>query len=496
MGFCVKSFFITITVLFVLYLTNYLLPPQNILDKNPDALDRYSIDMVETDLQLTSDNEFIIVHDDLLDRTTNGHGNASDYTLAELQQLDAGYGFTEDNINYPFRMVGIKLPSLQNLYDAFKNTSLLFSVEMKNEDPSTADILVNKLKLMPEAKKFMCFSSSHYPVIQRFRELTNYEYCTVASEHEVAELVLSATCGLSNLYYFFKPNKARIIQAPFISVGGVNMNDKAIQKAAKSIGADLVLFTINDGFGIANCLSNGCHGVMTDRPDIAATIMKLMELRPSSINETETFNRETPTTSWDCTTPIALFVDFVTSVIPFHIIFAMVIYLIVFVVMCVVYIPLIIANAFIKLCSPLPEFEDGSNGVARINGAYHRIAMIQTQKIFYDKTTQTLDYSYTGDAFQLTKPSQCEQILTVDTPAMCSFVPPTQSSSLIIKVLRLIVLGIVGFEVAGIGFHFIKQKQISSDLIPFYSIWCKIFGGISDLILIIINNGRATSPRF
>ena len=47
---------------------------------------------VELDVQLTQDGRLAVIHDETLDRTTNGHGLVKDFTLAELQRLDAGQG--------------------------------------------------------------------------------------------------------------------------------------------------------------------------------------------------------------------------------------------------------------------------------------------------------------------------------------------------------------------------------------------------------------------
>lgn len=50
-------------------------------------------DAIETDLQVTADGVLVLIHDDRVDRTTDGTGPVADYTLAELQDLDAGGWF-------------------------------------------------------------------------------------------------------------------------------------------------------------------------------------------------------------------------------------------------------------------------------------------------------------------------------------------------------------------------------------------------------------------
>lgn len=50
------------------------------------------VDFVECDVHLSRDGHLVVIHDDTLDRTTDGRGPVGDKTLAELQALDAGRG--------------------------------------------------------------------------------------------------------------------------------------------------------------------------------------------------------------------------------------------------------------------------------------------------------------------------------------------------------------------------------------------------------------------
>jgi glycerophosphoryl diester phosphodiesterase len=49
-------------------------------------------DWIELDVHLSADGELVVIHDETLERTTNGHGLVREHTLAELRQLDAGHG--------------------------------------------------------------------------------------------------------------------------------------------------------------------------------------------------------------------------------------------------------------------------------------------------------------------------------------------------------------------------------------------------------------------
>ena len=60
--------------------------PENSLKSIQDAINE-EIEMIEIDVRQTKDGKFVLMHDSTLDRTTNGSGDVSDFTLAELQQL-------------------------------------------------------------------------------------------------------------------------------------------------------------------------------------------------------------------------------------------------------------------------------------------------------------------------------------------------------------------------------------------------------------------------
>ncbi|MAZ77945.1 MAG: glycerophosphodiester phosphodiesterase [Legionellaceae bacterium] len=65
--------------------------PENTLKAFREAK-RLGASMVEFDVGLCADEVAVVIHDDTVDRTTNGHGNVLALTLAELRALDAGEG--------------------------------------------------------------------------------------------------------------------------------------------------------------------------------------------------------------------------------------------------------------------------------------------------------------------------------------------------------------------------------------------------------------------
>lgn len=63
--------------------------PENTLIAYKHAL-MLHIDMLEIDVHYTKDKQLVIIHDDTIDRTSNGKGKVKDYTLEELREFDFG----------------------------------------------------------------------------------------------------------------------------------------------------------------------------------------------------------------------------------------------------------------------------------------------------------------------------------------------------------------------------------------------------------------------
>jgi glycerophosphoryl diester phosphodiesterase len=106
-------------------------------------------DIVELDIHPTTDGHFAVLHDWTLDCRTNGKGVTREHTLAELQALDIGYGYTADGgRTYPFRGKGVGLmPSLDQVLAAFPDRRLL--IDVKSNDASEGEKLADRLAQLP-----------------------------------------------------------------------------------------------------------------------------------------------------------------------------------------------------------------------------------------------------------------------------------------------------------------------------------------------------------
>ena len=89
--------------------------PENTIASFTEALRVHAT--IELDVRESKDGHYVIIHDATLERTTNGSGNVSDYTLHELKQLDAGswYNSIHNNLRIPTLVEVFELQGKYNM---------------------------------------------------------------------------------------------------------------------------------------------------------------------------------------------------------------------------------------------------------------------------------------------------------------------------------------------------------------------------------------------
>ncbi|WP_017798045.1 glycerophosphodiester phosphodiesterase [Oceanobacillus kimchii] len=99
--------------------------PENTIAAFDKALQMKS-DFIEIDVQMTADGELIAIHDTTVNRTTDGSGNVSNYTLEEIQQLDAGSWFGEE-------FAGEPIPTFEEILDKYRG-KIGILIELKSPE--------------------------------------------------------------------------------------------------------------------------------------------------------------------------------------------------------------------------------------------------------------------------------------------------------------------------------------------------------------------------
>ncbi|WP_251519374.1 MULTISPECIES: glycerophosphodiester phosphodiesterase [Staphylococcus] len=102
---------------------------------------------IEIDLQRTKDGHLVAMHDETVDRTTNGTGRVDQYTLDELKKLDAGSKFNATHPEYANeKYAGAKIPTLDEILERY-GPNANYYIETKSPDvyPGMEQDLLNTL---------------------------------------------------------------------------------------------------------------------------------------------------------------------------------------------------------------------------------------------------------------------------------------------------------------------------------------------------------------
>lgn len=183
--------------------------PENTLISFREAF-RLEVDFLEFDVQMTRDGHLVVIHDDMVDRTTDGIGAVNFMTLAELKELDAGAKF-----GYP----GQRIPTLRETLECIANEApghMYLDVEIKDQRPVVVDEtiamlaeygLLEKTVIDSFDAQTLLYIGRQYPHVKyhcqppqrmkRYDERVLEKACALAvplrfTDEEVAELVALA----------------------------------------------------------------------------------------------------------------------------------------------------------------------------------------------------------------------------------------------------------------------------------------------------------------
>lgn len=187
-------------------------------------------DLIELDLWLSKDGHLVILHDENVDRTTNGSGPVSGMTLAEIRRLDAGMGET--------------VPTFDEVLSA---VDLPIQAEIKTVD--AADAVLRTI---------------------RDRDLT--DRVTVTSfKAEIVERAGETFPGLrTGLIFSGVPDgciaAAKSVRADQLCVGISGLDARTVEEAHRA-GLEVLAWPVNDVERLERALECGADGVTTDFPD-------------------------------------------------------------------------------------------------------------------------------------------------------------------------------------------------------------------------------------
>lgn len=124
------------------------------------------VDGIELDVQMSKDQELVIIHDSTVDRTTDGTGYVKDLTLEEIRRLDAGAHDERVMEREP-------VPTLEEYLEWAADKELLTNIELKTnifEYPGIEQKVIQLVEAHQMEDRLVCSSFNHF-TIQRMKEL-------------------------------------------------------------------------------------------------------------------------------------------------------------------------------------------------------------------------------------------------------------------------------------------------------------------------------------
>lgn len=243
------------------------LAPENTLEAFRQAVEVWEADILETDVHRTRDGHLVVIHDETVDRTTDGSGAVAEMTLDELRELDAGYRFTNPEGEPLFRGRGLKIPTFREVLEAFPRTRL-------NVDAKGAGVT---RPLMEEVARH---GAEHRVLLACAQEegradRLGYRGPTSATRKQIRNFYLLHRLPGGGPY----TPRTDALQIPYRWEGRQVTTPRLIRQAHRR-NLPVHVWTVDDPDLMRTLLSWGVDGIQTDRPDRLARVLHEETGRP------------------------------------------------------------------------------------------------------------------------------------------------------------------------------------------------------------------------
>lgn len=229
--------------------------PENTMLAFAKALEA-GADGIELDVHFSKDGEIVIIHDELVDRTTDGTGLVADMTLAQLKELDASAGYKG--------IYGInRIPTLQEYFEFVKDKDIITNIELKtgiNPYPGIEEKTLEMIDAYGLRDRIIISSFNHYSV-KRFKELAPDVVCGFLEESWIIDMADYAKAhGVECLHPIF----------PAVT--------DEYAKAAREAGLMINVWTVNTREDMEQMIARGVHGIIGNYPDVSREVIELHKI--------------------------------------------------------------------------------------------------------------------------------------------------------------------------------------------------------------------------
>ena len=195
---------------------------------------------IECDVRLTADKVPIIIHDDTLDRTTNGKGPVDKCRYQVIETLDAGSWFSDS-------FSGVTVPKLSELLSWQKKSGIILHLEIKPLNPNTLeadlDIILDQVYALADTQKIHLLSFQ-YAVLKRLQKLNNHIPTVFAitrcQSHDIENAIAANCYQINSSYDHVCPEQIKNIQNQGLRVGIYTVNQDEQLKELLHFNVDAV----------------------------------------------------------------------------------------------------------------------------------------------------------------------------------------------------------------------------------------------------------------
>ncbi len=207
-------------------------------------------DYIEIDVQMTADEELVIIHDTTVNRTTNGTGAVGDLTLEEIRALDAGSWFSEE-------FAGEKIPTFEEVLDAFRGkVGILIELKSPELYPGMEEKVANALK-----ERNMDHAKNKKIIIQSF----NHGSMELSKEL-LPEIPHGVLAGLSWAGVTDEQLEAFATYADYFNPNQ-NIVTPALVDRVHEVGMQIMPYTSRSQEQADRLFNLGVDGIVTDYPE-------------------------------------------------------------------------------------------------------------------------------------------------------------------------------------------------------------------------------------
>lgn len=214
-------------------------------------------DGIELDVQLTQDRVPVVIHDDLVDRTTDGHGRVTDLTITEISQFDAGRWKTED-----YR--GERIPTLAQVFEALRD----WLHPMGRERPCLINIELKTDRLQTDGlERHVLNVISKYGIQERI-VLSSFNPFALYRAKQINPRIRRGLLYDQTMPFYLRGPWTRFLTAPRTMHPDYSMIDLPYMQWARRNRLGVVAWTVNDP-DVAHRLDKlNVDGIISDAPDL------------------------------------------------------------------------------------------------------------------------------------------------------------------------------------------------------------------------------------